>query len=974
MAERSPRTRGPIGLSRITAPYSVRPLVAVMGLGAMLPMSAAVFVLSLPSVQDAYHLGLPILVLIAAQQIQLGLTLDLPVAIAASRTTRTGALCAVGSFFALAAVALWLAGLFPNQVLLYCAIIAVVIGAGALTSTQNGLLCDYYPAAMRPRVILAQRAAVVLGLSLCPPLVALLSLAFGWEAPFLVLAIGALIFVVVAARLPTPAPLGGAPLDIPQQPADEPATLPEAARALFTTPSLRLLYYSLPFLLGTVLGLSFYVSAYYENVFHQDAAQRALLLGLAEPGAVVALLVGLAILPKRVQADPGAALRLLAALALVAGLAAGGLALAPDVVVAFLAQLVFSAACALVISGIYAVLSVALPTRMLTLGFGLSTLWLGFGAFFIAPRGGFPTLNGLITDAFGYRASMWIFLPLFAIGARLLSGAGRYAAEDIDKRKVTEAADAIVRRARADGTAQLLMIRSLDAGYDGVQILFGVDLDVADGEMVAVLGTNGAGKSTLMRAVSGLVVPSAGEVLFDGRAITTYEAHRIAEAGILQVPGGRGIFPGLTVDECLRVAGWLYEKEPDRLAQATEAVLAYFPVLERRWHTLAGSLSGGEQQMLSLSMAFIAKPRLLIIDELSLGLAPTVIESLLDIVTGIHAQGTAVILVEQSVNLALRLCERAIFMEKGRVVFSGPTAELLDRQDIVRAVLLGGATDGTTQRNGQTPAEPATPTVPPAPVLSAPILSARGLSQRFGGVVAVDQVDLDLFEGEILGLIGPNGAGKTTLFELLSGELPARQGVITMGDIDITSWPAFRRAAHGLGRSFQSARLWPGLTVHESVVVALSEKADTPGTAAAMLCLPTVRRSERRVRQAADDILEQLGLAEFSDQLTSDLSTGTRRLLELAVIVAMGPRIVLLDEPSAGLAQAETQALAPVLLETKRQLHCSMMLIEHDMGLLRRLADRAIALDVGAVVAVGDPEDVLNHPQVIESYLGVAAP
>jgi branched-chain amino acid transport system ATP-binding protein len=322
-------------------------------------------------------------------------------------------------------------------------------------------------------------------------------------------------------------------------------------------------------------------------------------------------------------------------------------------------------------------------------------------------------------------------------------------------------------------------------------------------------------------------------------------------------------------------------------------------------------------------------------------------------------------------------------MEKGRVVFSGPTAELLERQDIVRAVLLGAAADGTTQRKGQPPAEPAAPTpaapvlsVPDlsAPVLPAPVLSARGLSQRFGGVVAVDQVDLDLFEGEILGLLGPNGAGKTTLFELLSGELPARQGVITMGDLDITSWPAFRRAAHGLGRSFQSARLWPGLTVHESVVVALSEKADTPGTAAAMLCLPAVRRSERRVRQEADDILEQLGLAEFSDQLTSDLSTGTRRLLELAVIVAMGPRIVLLDEPSAGLAQAETEAMAPVLLETKRRLRCSMMLIEHDMGLLRRLADRAIALDAGAVVAVGDPDQVLDHPRVIESYLGVAAP
>jgi branched-chain amino acid transport system ATP-binding protein len=139
-----------------------------------------------------------------------------------------------------------------------------------------------------------------------------------------------------------------------------------------------------------------------------------------------------------------------------------------------------------------------------------------------------------------------------------------------------------------------------------------------------------------------------------------------------------------------------------------------------------------------------------------------------------------------------------------------------------------------------------------------------------------------------------------------------------------------------------------------------------------MLCLPAVRRSERRLRAAADDILEPLGLLPFSDQLTSDLSTGVRRILELGVIIATGPSIVLLDEPSAGLAQAETEAMAPVLLETKQRLACSMMLIEHDMGLLRQLADRAIALDTGAVVTTGTPEDVLNHPHVIESYLGVA--
>ena len=254
------------------------------------------------------------------------------------------------------------------------------------------------------------------------------------------------------------------------------------------------------------------------------------------------------------------------------------------------------------------------------------------------------------------------------------------------------------------------------------------------------------------------------------------------------------------------------------------------------------------------------------------------------------------------------------------------------------------------------------------------MLSARGLYQRFGGVVAVDDVDLDLYRGEILGLLGPNGAGKTTIFELLSGERRCERGRITMGEDDITSWPAYRRAEHGLGRSFQAARLWPGLTVHESVITAISHHTSSPGAMAAMLCLPTVRRAERRLRQAADEILEPLGLAQYSDQLTSDLSTGVRRLLELAVIIAMGPSIVLLDEPSAGLAQAETEAMAPVLLETKARLDCSMILIEHDMGLLRQLADRAIALDLGAIVTTGDPEDVLNHPQVIESYLGVAAP
>jgi ABC-type branched-subunit amino acid transport system ATPase component/predicted MFS family arabinose efflux permease len=976
---------------RLTDSSALLPLVVVTGLGSVMAMTPAVFALSFSGVEDAYHLGLPVLFLLLAQRVQLGLGLDLPVALVANRTSRSRTLIVVGVGFTALTVLLWYSGLVANQVLLYIAVIGVVIGSGALTSTQNALLSESYPLHLRPRAIFIQRSVIVVGLSLCPPIVTILALLFGWQAPFLALAAAAAVFIALATRLPTRPGVAEGFGDTTSEPEAEPATLPEAARALFTTPSLRLLFYSMPFLVSAVLGLTFYLNLYFENVFHQDAASRALLFGLAEPGAVVGLLIAFRVLPRRTGADPAATIRVIAVLALVAAAAAALLALAPDVATAFVAQVAFVAASAIVVAGLYSVLSVALPTRMITLGFALSTVWLQLGVVLIAPSGVVgSSLDGLITNAFGYRASMWIFVPLLAVGAALLGSSSRFVTADIERRQVSEEADAVVRRARAEGTAQLLMVRSLDAGYQGVQVLFGIDFEVADGEMLAVLGTNGAGKSTLMRAISGLVVPSAGEVLFDGKAITTYEAHRIAEAGILHVPGGRGIFPGLTVSECLRVAGWLYDQDPAGLAADTEKVLGYFPVLERRLHTLAGSLSGGEQQMLSLSMAFIAKPRLLIIDELSLGLAPTVIENLLGIVTTIHEQGTAVLLVEQSVNLALRLCQRAIFIEKGRVVFSGATVDLLDRQDIVRAVLLGAHPELPRPHGPLAPYPARSASVPlarapngvrtaapgrrsaPSKESNGAVLSARGLYQRFGGVVAVDHVDLDLYDGEILGLLGPNGAGKTTVFELLSGERRVEQGRVTMGDLDISSWPAYRRAAHGLGRSFQAARLWPGLTVHESVMLAISQRLPAPGTPSALLCLPTVRRAERRLRQAADEVLEPLGLGPYSDQLTSDLSTGLRRLLELAVIVALGPSIVLLDEPSAGLAQAETEAMAPVLLETKARLGCSMMLIEHDMGLLRRLADRAIALDTGTVVATGDPDEVLNHPRVVESYLGAA--
>ena len=240
-------------------------------------------------------------------------------------------------------------------------------------------------------------------------------------------------------------------------------------------------------------------------------------------------------------------------------------------------------------------------------------------------------------------------------------------------------------------TEPILSVEGIDVAYGQTQVLFGVDLEVAEGEIVALLGTNGAGKSTVLRAVSGLTPPTRGRIRFAGTDITGAEPRTTAGHGITQVPGGRGVFPTLTVADNLRAAGWSTRRDRAEQRRRQQRCLDWFPALAQRSEVRAGDLSGGEQQMLSLSQALLARPRLLMIDELSLGLAPTVVEDLLGIVRAIHAGGTAILLVEQSVDIALRLAERAVFMEKGEVRFEGPTAELVERDDIVRAVYLRGA-------------------------------------------------------------------------------------------------------------------------------------------------------------------------------------------------------------------------------------------------------------------------------------------
>ena len=344
-------------------------------------------------------------------------------------------------------------------------------------------------------------------------------------------------------------------------------------------------------------------------------------------------------------------------------------------------------------------------------------------------------------------------------------------------------------------------------------------------------------------------------------------------------------------------------------------------------------------------------------------------------VRAIHAEGCPVILVEQSVNVALTLASRAYFMEKGEVRFSGPTADLLERGDILRSVFLRGAASVAASAPPAAPATGATTIATgnggsPAASTAAPLLEVDGLSKRFGGVSAVRDVTFTLEPDRILGLIGPNGAGKTTIFDLVSGLLPVDSGRIHLKGVDITGWPGHRRAEFGLARSFQDARIFPSLTVAENLAIGLERHVETRDHLAALLDLPAIQASERNVAYTVEDLIDLLALGAYRDKFVFELSTGTRRIVDLAMAMAHDPDVLLLDEPSSGIAQRETEALGPLLKRLRVETGCAMLVIEHDMPLITSISDEIIALDLGSVVVRGTPSEVTSHPQVISSYLG----
>ena len=240
----------------------------------------------------------------------------------------------------------------------------------------------------------------------------------------------------------------------------------------------------------------------------------------------------------------------------------------------------------------------------------------------------------------------------------------------------------------------LLEIRDLHVGYGNVEVLHGISLDVGEGEIVALLGSNGAGKTTTLRAISGLIRPRAGEIVMAGQPLNALRANQIVALGLGHVPEGRRMFGALTVEENLQLGGYLIRREGAVMAQRMDHVFQTFPRLGERRSQLAGTLSGGEQQMLAIARALMLRPRIIVLDEPSMGLAPKLVRVIFGMIAEICNEGTSILLVEQNARQALRIAHRAYVLESGRIALAGPARDLA-QDSRVRAAYLGGSAAAT---------------------------------------------------------------------------------------------------------------------------------------------------------------------------------------------------------------------------------------------------------------------------------------
>ena len=640
-----------------------------------------------PEIQRSFHLTDNAFATVVILNISVVLLAAIPIGHWGDRLPRTklvvlGAVIA-GIFSFATGLAVGVAALF---------LIRIGNGVGLVVNDpiHTSLLSDYYKPENRPRVFALHRNAQRLAATIGPMVAGIAALIAGWRLAFMILIVPILIMAAVATRLKNP--VRGATEDsnsavVAAQ--EKPVPFDRGVRMLFSVPTLRRQFAAWWFIGAGFLPLAFLLPLFYERAFHLGVFERGALGSLGAAAAFAGVLLAGRWTAAWLAKDMGEPLKRAGWVLVAVGPGLLLIAWAHNLALAIVLAVVVSFIGGIFTPPFITIQAFVSPARVRSLSFGFGLLFIVAGVWVLWIIPGVAN----VSDHDGIRWGIAALAPYWVIGGLILRSAHRFVSDDTTRALAILSTTAELHHRRlALSKNTILVCQHVDVSYGQVQVLFDVSFELGEGEIVALLGTNGAGKSTLLRAISGLVPVQRGVIFFDGEDITGMEPEDTFAAGLVQMPGGRGIFPGLTVRENLEVAAWASGRSRDEQRKATGQVLDLFPVLGRRINQPAGVLSGGEQQMLTLGRAFIGRPRLLMIDELSLGLAPIVVEDLLQVVRSINEQGAAVILVEQSMNLALTVAERALFMEKGEIRFTGSTADLIERDDIVRAVFLGSAT------------------------------------------------------------------------------------------------------------------------------------------------------------------------------------------------------------------------------------------------------------------------------------------
>ena len=589
-----------------------------------------------------------------------------------------------------------LMGLSPNIWWFVFLYLLASLGVSVNQTVHNSFLADAYPTEGRSRVFswhyLADPIAQTVGILIFGSIV---TTTHNWRWGLVVAAAGVPIgLALFSLHEPEKGAnesshiLKASGMDVHAQQQSAPRVL--LGSAVTRLLRIRSLYYQL--VAVAVLGFagisaSLFGNLYFVRVWHQNTAHRAVINSIIGLAAFLGLPLAYALGDRLFRRAPQAPLVLAGICIAAYGTLFSVSLYLPNLWMVVVVQFLANAAVAPIAICIFQTLAATAPAEMRSICFAM------FGVY-SAILGGFAggILLGAVSDATNVTTALTLIAPVCVVGGILLVVGSRYVRRDITL--VIE--DVLERyaegkRRQAGGAIPALQIHNLDFYYGTQQVLFDVNLEVAEGEIVALLGTNGAGKSTLLRAVSGLDHPHRGVIRIFGANCTYLEPEQIIDQHVALLVGGKMTFPGLTVRENLRVGEYSFRREGPRSRVAFDEAVATFPELEERLDQPAGTLSGGEQQMLALARVMMTTPKLLMIDELALGLAPLTVDRLMGIVRRVNADGATVILVEQSVNRAMSLAGHAFFLERGEIRFDGPTAELMGRDDLLRPVFLTGA-------------------------------------------------------------------------------------------------------------------------------------------------------------------------------------------------------------------------------------------------------------------------------------------